>query len=104
MGLKMKMVHGLGGMERSSAPPISLAIDGELRTAILLPARLARFGAELLFFPVTDDSDAVGGYARVDECGAGGVGAVFAKREVVFRGAAFVGVAGHEDANLRMRG
>jgi hypothetical protein len=55
------------------------------------------FGAELLFLAVADDADAVTGYAGCDECGLGGVGAVFTEGDVVLGRTTVVAVAADED-------
>ena len=80
-----------------------LAVERELGAAILLPACLGLFGAELLLLAVADDADAAGGDAGVDQRGLGGVGAILAQGQVVFGGAAVVAVAADDDADVGMR-
>ena len=60
-----------------------LAVDRELGAAILLPALFVRLGAELLLLAKADNPQTVGWDASVDKGGTGGVGAVFAKSQVV---------------------
>ncbi len=90
-GQAKRAVDGHGGHRGLKSSFSVLAINGELGAAVLLPAGLVGFGAELLFLAVADDADAGGGDAGVDEGGLGGVGAVFAEGEVVLGGAALVG-------------
>ena len=72
---------------------VRLAIEGELGAAVLLPAGLVLFGAELLLLAVADDAQAGGSDAGGDQCGAGGVGTVLAERQVVLSRPALVGVS-----------
>ena len=80
-----------------------LAVDVELRAAVLLPAGLVLFGAELTLLAVADDADAAGVDAGSDEGLLGGVGAVFAEGDVVLGGAAVVAVAGDEHLDVLVR-
>ena len=77
---------------------------GELGPAVLLPAALVLFGAELLLLAVADDAEPVGGDACRDQCGPGGVGAVFAERQVVFGRTTIVAVAADDDLDGGMSG
>ena len=91
-------------MGTSEEVPTKLAVDVELRAAVFLPAGFVFFGAELTLFAVADYSDARSGDASADQCGAGGVGAVFAEGDVVLGRATIIAVAADEYLDGGMRG
>src|SRR3569833_456835 len=76
-----------------------LAVEIELRAAVLLPAAFGLLGAELFLFAVADHAKAVCGYAGIDLSGARRIGTVFAEGKIVLRRATVVAVAAVDDAN-----
>src|ERR1700704_3909086 len=80
----------------------SLFLVDEMTPAILLPARLVRYGAEWFFFSVADGFDAISGYSSLNQRILHRVCTVSSQCKVIFRGAAFVRMAFDRDVNIGM--
>src|ERR1051325_8614292 len=80
---------------------VSVARENEVPAAVLLPAALARLGAEWLFFAKAAHVNAVRRNACCNQCILHCVGTFVAERQVVLRGTALVRVALDGDAPRR---
>src|SRR5882757_7630416 len=89
---------------RAAGIELRLAIERELGTAVLLPAGLALFGAELLFFAVADDAQTGGRDAGGDQRSAGSIGTVLAERQIVLSRATLVGISTDQHLDGWVRG
>src|SRR5579885_3656915 len=79
-----------------------LPVNVELRAAVLLPALFGVVGAELLLLAVAHRTQTVRAYSRIHQRLLGGIGAVFAQRQVVFRRAALVAISSNHHLDVRM--
>src|SRR5271166_2413323 len=88
--------------ETPGTPLSPLLFVHEVTAAVLLPATFVRFGAERLFFAVTDGFDAIAGDSSLDERILYGVGAIGAQGQVIFGRTALVAMALDGNVNVGM--